>query len=124
MDITPIIPADRQVIDGYGEGQICVSSQWREGPLLVFPDRTLAWTATSFADLAPEHFTEVISATPRVELLLLGAGRSAQLLPRDLRMSLRAAGLVVEVMDTGAVCRTYNILLAEGRSIAAALFPV
>lgn len=124
MDITPIIPADRQVIDGYGEGQICVASEWRMGPQLVFPDHTVPWAVTSFAELTLEHFQPVLEAEPKVELLLIGAGRSAQLLPRDLRTALRAAGLVVEVMDTGGACRTYNVLLAEARSVAAALFTV
>ena len=124
LDITPIIPADRQVIDGYGEGQICVASEWRTGPHLVFPGFTIPWTATSFAELTLEHFQPVLEAEPKVELLLIGAGRSSQLMPKDMRAALRAAGLVVEVMDTGGACRTYNVLLSEGRSIAAALFPV
>ncbi len=123
-DITPIIPSDRQVIDGYGEGQFCVSGQWRKGAVIVLPDRTLAWDATDFAALTVGHFAPVIAAEPRVELLLLGSGPRMQLLPKALRQALREAGLVVEVMDSGAACRTYNVLLAEARRIGAALLPV
>lgn len=123
-DITPIIPSDRQVIDGYGEGQFCVSGQWRTGAVVVFPDRTVAWRPKEFADLTPDDFTPVIQAEPRVEFLLLGSGTRMGLLPKALRQSLREAGLVVEVMDTGAACRTYNVLLAEGRRVGAALLPV
>ena len=123
-DITPIIPSDRQVIDGYGDGQFCVSGQWRTGAVIVLPDRTQPWEATDFANLTVEHFAPVIEAEPRVELLLLGSGAKMQLMPRALRQGLRDAGVVVEVMDTGAACRTYNVLLAEARRGAAALLPI
>ncbi|HYD67638.1 Mth938-like domain-containing protein [Azospirillum sp.] len=124
MDITPLIPADRQVIDGYGEGQFCIRSEWRAGPVIVFPDRTIPWDVTDFADLTVESFAAVRDAEPKVEILLLGSGPKMQLLPSVLRRDLRAAGIVVDVMDTGAACRTYNVLLAEGRRVAAALLPV
>ncbi|WP_448206526.1 Mth938-like domain-containing protein [Azospirillum sp. sgz302134] len=123
-DITPIIPSDRQVIDGYGDGQFCVSGQWRPGAVIVLPDRTQPWDAPEFAALTVEHFAAVIQAQPRVEILLLGSGPKMQLLPKALRQGLREAGVVVEVMDTGAACRTYNVLLAEGRRVGAALLPV
>lgn len=123
-DITPIIPSDRQVIDGYGDGQFCVSGKWRTGAVVVLPDRTQPWEVPDFSALTVEDFAMVVAAQPRVELLLLGSGAKMQLLPKALRQSLRAAGLVVEVMDTGAACRTYNVLLAEGRRVGAALLPV
>lgn len=123
-DITPIIPSDRQVIDGYGDGQFCVSGQWRTGAVVVLPDRTQPWDAPAFSALTVDDFAMVVGAQPRVELLLLGSGAKMQLLPKALRQSLREAGLVVEVMDTGAACRTYNVLLAESRRVGAALLPV
>lgn len=123
-DITPIIPSDRQVIDGYGDGQFCVSGQWRTGAVIVLPDRTLSWDATGFDTLTVDSFAPVIEAEPKVEVLLLGTGPKIQLLPKALRLSLREAGVVVEVMDTGAACRTYNVLLAEARRVGAALLPV
>ncbi len=123
-DITPIIPSDRQVIDGYGDGQFCVSGKWRTGAVVVLPDRTQPWNAPDFSALTVDDFAMVVGAQPRVELLLLGSGAKMQLLPKALRQSLREAGLVVEVMDTGAACRTYNVLLAEGRRVGAALLPV
>lgn len=123
-DITPIIPSDRQVIDGYGEGQFCVSSQWRVGAVIVLPDRTLAWTATDVPSLTAAHFAAVVAAEPKVELLLLGTGPTMKLVPKALRQELRESGIVVEFMDSGAACRTYNVLLAEGRRVAAALLPV
>lgn len=124
MDITPLIPADRQVIDGYAPGRFCVAGNWRDGGVIVLPDRTLDWSETEFAALTVESFRPLIGAQPPVELLLLGSGARMQLMPKALRASLREAGLVVEVMDSGAACRTYNVLLAEERRIAAALLPM
>lgn len=124
MDVTPLIPEDRQVIDGYRAGEFQVSQQVYHGPILVFPDRTVAWEVTAFTDFTPDSFTLVKAAYPDVQLLLIGSGAKPQLFPSRLRQDLRAAGIVVEVMDTGAACRTYNVLLSEGRQVAAALLPV
>lgn len=123
-DIMPMIPSDRQVIDGYGPGQFCISGQWRVGAVIVLPDRTLAWEASDAASLSVGHFTPVLEAEPKVEILLLGTGPTMRMIPKDLRLSLREQGVVVELMDSRAVCRTYNVLLAEGRRVAAAMLPV
>ncbi|MGQ9368432.1 Mth938-like domain-containing protein [Azospirillum sp. A39] len=124
MDITPLIPHDRHVIDGYGEGQISVAGIWRSGPLIVFPHRALEWAVAGFDSLALESFRPVLDEAPRVEVLLLGCGPRARLPGREIRQGLREHGLTLESMDTGAACRTYNVLMAEGRRVAAALFPV
>lgn len=123
MDVTPLIPADRQVIDGYGDGQFCVRGAWLSGPLIVFPERTVVWEVAGFAGLTVGSFAPILEADPPVEILLLGCGPRNQLVPRTLRDDLRARGVVVDGMDTGAACRTYNVLLAEGRRVAAALLP-
>ncbi|QQP91586.1 Mth938-like domain-containing protein [Skermanella sp. TT6] len=124
MDVTPLIPADRQVIDAYGPGIFRVSGTLYEGPVLVFPDRTQGWQAGSFAELSVESFSVIRGAQPAVEILLLGSGPKMGLLPSKLRRELREAGIVVDVMETGAACRTYNVLLSEERRVAAALLPV
>ncbi|HYD29692.1 MAG TPA: Mth938-like domain-containing protein [Azospirillaceae bacterium] len=124
MDVTPFIPSDRQVIDGYRAGEFQVSQVVYQGPILVFPGHTVPWDVVGFAGLMAESFAPVKVVVPPVELLLLGSGSKMQLLPSRLRQELRAAGIVVEVMDTGAACRTYNILLSEDRRVAAALLPV
>jgi uncharacterized protein len=124
MDVTPLIPADRQFIDSYGPGVFRVSGTLYEGPLLVFPDRTQVWNATLFAELTLQNFDFVRSAEPAVEILLLGSGPKMGLLPSKLRHELRDAGIVVDVMESGAACRTYNVLLSEERRVAAALLPI
>lgn len=124
MEITPIIPADRQVIDTYGPGRFRVSNTVYESAIIVFPDRTMAWSVTDFAALTAADFTPVLDADPKPEVLLLGCGPRMALLPSALRKGLREKGIVVDAMDSPAACRTYNILLAEGRRVAAALFLV
>lgn len=123
-DIMPMIPSDRQVIDGYGPGQFCISGQWRVGAVIVLPDRTLPWEATDVTSLSTDDFSAVLTAEPKVEILLLGTGATMRMIPKALRLALREQGVVVELMDSRAVCRTYNVLLAEGRRVAAAMLPV
>lgn len=121
MDINPVVPADRQRIEGYGPGNFRISGARHRGSVLVFPNRTLAWHVEAVAELTLESLAAVLDAEPRVELLLIGCGARHVLLSADLRAGLRAAGIALEAMDTGAACRTYNVLMAEDRRVAAAL---
>jgi uncharacterized protein len=123
VDVTPIIPADRQVIDSYGPRGFRVSGVAYEGAIIVFPNATEPWGVAGAADLTPASLQRVIERGG-VEILLLGCGKRMALLPSAVRQALRAAGIVVDPMDTGAACRTYNVLLAEDRRVAAALLPV
>jgi uncharacterized protein len=119
MELTPLVPPGRQIIERYGPTGFRVSGTVYLGPVLVFPDRTSAWEAAAMTEegLAPivEH--------GGVELLLLGLGRHMAPLAPALRLALKARGIAIEAMETGAACRTYNVLLAEDRRIAAALLP-
>lgn len=121
MDITPVVPQGRQLITGYGPGLFRIAGTvWRES-VIVLPERTLAWPVASFAEIETASFEPLTTAEPGIDVLLLGCGATMQMPPSTLRMALRAAGIVVEPMDTGAACRTFNVLLAEGRRVAAAL---
>lgn len=117
-------PEDRQVIQSYGEGRFRVSNATYEGAVLILPDRTVPWPADAIAGLAAADFAAILAVRPPVEILLLGCGKRAEMPPAALRRELRQAGIVMEVMDTGGACRTYNVLLAEGRRVAAALLPL
>jgi uncharacterized protein len=122
MDVTPLIPADRQVIDSYGARGFHVSGAGYEGAILVFPDATIPWPVSGLGEVTPESLRPVIEHGG-IERLLLGCGRRMQPVPPGLRQALRQSGIVLEFMDTGAACRTYNVLLAEERRVAAALLP-
>jgi uncharacterized protein len=122
MDVTPLIPAGRQVIDSYGAHSFHVSGAGYDGAILVFPEKTVRWEVTALADIDAETLRPVVEHGG-IDILLLGCGKRMQPLRPALRQMLRQAGIVVDAMDTGAACRTYNILLAEERRVAAALLP-
>lgn len=124
MDVTPIIPSDRQVIQAYGGGTFRISGEVFQGAVLVFPDRVQSWGVAGMDEVSVDSLRPVIEEQPPVELLLLGCGPRMQLVPARLRQALREAGVVIEAMDTGSACRTYMVLLAEARRVAAALLPV
>jgi uncharacterized protein len=126
MDVTPLIPEGRQLVEAYGDGGFKVSGAAYKGAVIVFPSRTQSWDVSAFADLTLDHFAPIVvaAAAGEVSLMLLGCGPRMLMLPGALRQALRAAGIVAEVMDTGAACRTYNVLLAEGRRVCAAMLAV
>jgi len=125
MEIAPLPQYDRQVVQGYGKGGFRVSDREWRGAIIVLPTRTLPWAATNPLELSLAQFDAVRDAgDPPIEFLLIGTGAKLMLLPSKLRADLRALGLALETMDTGAACRTYNVLIGEERRVAAALLPV
>ena len=124
MQITDSTASGRQVIEGYGDGAFRVSGTLHKGSLLVFADCTAPWGVSDMAELTTETLAEVLQTEPPVDVLLLGCGAKAAMVPKALRAAVRAEGVVIEAMDTGAACRTFNLLMAEGRRAAAALIAV
>lgn len=124
MDLLPRIPADRQVINAYGDGGFRVSGRhWTEA-VLVFPGQTLPWGIADIAQISMASLEAAFCMEPPVELLLIGCGPNMVFIDKALRAGIRARGLVIEPLDTGAACRTYNLLMGEGRRVGAALIPV
>jgi uncharacterized protein len=120
MELTPQIPNEvggRQQIERYGAGGFRISGIVFHGPVLIFPDHTILWEAAAptIEGLAP------LTEAGGIELILLGLGRRGAPVKPDLRAALKARGIGIEAMDTGAACRTYSVLLAEDRLVAAAL---
>jgi len=123
VDLTPLIPAGRQIVESYGGGRFRVTGVSYQGSILVFPARTLAWPVAAMDQLNEQSLEPVVAEAQAggIDLLLLGCGARMAMVPAAVRQHLRAAGVVVEGMDTGAACRTYNVLMADGRRVAAAL---
>lgn len=124
MDVTPQIPAGRQVIEAYGDGGFRLSGIRHAGSVLLFPARVIGWPVAGIAEVTVDSLRPVIDAAAEVDLLLLGCGSSLRPVAPELRRALKAVGIVVEPMDTGGACRTYNVLLGEDRRVAAALIAV
>lgn len=111
-------PSERQVIQSYGEGGFRISAVRHEGAIVVTASRTSAWPDAQIASLSVELLPEDI------DVLVIGCGTRAAFVPPATRDAFKRRGVSLEVADTPAACRTYNILLSEGRRVAAALLPV
>jgi uncharacterized protein len=109
----------RNLFTGYGQGYVAINQVRHETSLVVAPDRIhLDWPARC-EDLAAANFEFLLTLRPEIVLLGTGAG---QIFPHPaLARSLTAAQIGIETMDTPAACRTYNILVAEGRNVVAAV---
>lgn len=125
MDLTPLIPEGRQIIQSYSANGFKVSGTFYQTPVIVTPTATRSWDAPDdFSRLQEKDFGALTSMAEDIDVLLLGSGERGAFFPPGIRQSLKEKGLVVETMDTGAACRTYNVLMAEGRRVVAALLPV
>ncbi len=124
VDITPLVPAGRQVIQGYGGGGFRIGGEAYRGSVLVFPSTTFTWPVTALHQLTPDSLARITAAEPAVEILLIGCGREIAPLPAEMRRALQQWGIAAETMDTGAACRTFNVLLSEDRAVAAALIAI
>lgn len=124
MDITPLVPEGLKRIQSYGDRRFRVNGEVHEGSILLFPDRVLAWDVALPQDITYEAFAPIVQASDGIDVVLLGAGAAAWPIEKDLQRRLRQQGLSIEMMNTGAACRTYNVLAAEGRRIVAALIAV
>ncbi len=124
MEITPAVATGRQLIESYGEGRFRISGAVHEGSVLVLPERSLAWPVAAIEEISLDDLAPVIAVAAALEILLIGCGPRLAPVPEGLRQALRGHGLVVEPMDTGAACRTYNVLITEDRPVAAALIAV
>lgn len=123
-DITPPAATGQQTIQSYGGGRFLISGRAYEGSVLVFPDATLPWPVSDSTAITVDTLSPVLLAGEGVRVLLVGCGKRRAILEMEVLAALRAAGIGVEVMDTGAACRTFNVLAAEGRAVAAALVAV
>jgi uncharacterized protein len=112
-------PSGRNTITGYGEGYVSVNGARQESSVIVLPERLVPWTGKAFASLTVEDFAVFLELG--VDIVLLGTGAKQRFPHPRLTAALARAGIGVEVMDVQAACRTYNILVAEERKVAAAL---
>jgi uncharacterized protein len=117
MRLTEISYGNAKPIDGYGPGFFRVDGHLLRGPCLITPWDAGLWGG--FADTAAP-----LSLAGQIDVLFLGMGAEIGHAPVAFRDALEQAGIGVEVMSSPAACRTYNVILSEGRRIAVALFPV
>ena len=124
MDLNAIEPGGRVLIQAYGDGGFRIAGKRIEGAVMVFHDRVIEAGTLRFEDIGPGHFQPLLDGEPGTEILLLGCGKGPGALAPEQGARLTAAGISAEVMDTGAACRTFNLLQGEGRRVAALLIAV
>lgn len=117
MRLTEITYDNAQPIDSYGPGFFRVAGKVIHGPVLVTP-----WDAGPWGGL--EDTQAPLALVGKIDVLFVGMGAEIAHVPVAFRSALENAGIGVEVMHSSAAARTYNVLLSEGRRIAAALLPV
>ncbi len=110
----------RNQVTACGDGYVEINGARHAASLVVLPEKLLTpWPVTRIEELALVHCEAILAAGPQV--VLIGTGARITFPPRALLASFMQARVGVEIMDTRAACRTYNILVAEGREVAAAL---
>ncbi len=114
---------DGYAIQRYDAGEIIIAETRYRESLILMPDRVITeWSPASVSDLTLEDFQTLAELAP--EIVLLGTGRTQRFPHPSLIQPLMQQRIGCEVMDTAAACRTYNILMAEGRRVAAALLMI
>lgn len=114
----------RHLIDAYGGGGFRLAGLSHRGSLLGLPSGMWPWRYRSTAELDAAAFARILQEAAEIDTLLLGTGVDIAPIPRQFREALKAADIVVEPMATGAAARTWNVLVGEGRRVAAALLAV
>ncbi|MEM8849730.1 MAG: Mth938-like domain-containing protein [Pseudomonadota bacterium] len=117
MNLTEVIFDDARPFDGYGPGFFRIGGEVVDGPLILHPGGRAAWQG--YADIGP-----LTGLSGKIDVIFIGTGAEIAHVPADLRAAVEDAGLGLEVMNTPAACRTYNVLIGEGRRVAAAVLPV
>lgn len=116
MRLNEVMYDGRLPIEGYGPGFFRIGGQARQGPQLILPSGLRDWGGYADRDTLTAEADDI-------DVLLLGTGAEIAHAPADFRSAMEDAGIGVEVMASPAACRTYNVLLGEGRRIGAALLP-
>jgi len=119
MKLTQDAPGAQHGITGYGPDHVAINKALHHHNLIVLPGALIAPWAASLEHLAPEDWAPLLPLRP--EVVLLGTGTRQRFPAPQVLRPLIEAGIGVEVMDLPAACRTYNILMSEGRLVAAAL---
>jgi len=116
------VARDAPIINSYAPGGFRLSGAWRPGSVLIVEDVAQDWPVTAPGEITPESLAPVLAAgRAATEFLLIGMGAANALPPKGVREAMAVAGVGLELMDTPAAARLYNVLTSEGRRLACAL---
>ena len=117
QDMMPQLGAGAQLVRSYGPEGLRIGQDSHAGHVLVLPTQTMAWNG----ELTIEAMAPLLKADPATEIIIIGTGKRHEMIAPELKRVLKEHGVGIDTMDTGAACRTFNVLLGEGRRVAAAL---
>lgn len=124
MDVTPLVSKGRQLIESYGDGAFKISGVVYTAPVIVFPESCFSPDYFEADESNFRLLREVFQTSYSPSVLLYGTGNNTNLIPEIEKEFVRQQNCVLDIMNTGAACRTFNVLCAEDRRVAAVLFPV
>lgn len=122
MKITLDKPQGDYVFSNYGEGFLSVNEETLNSSIVIFPNHLEPWGVSSLSTLSETDFGVFINRKP--DIVLLGTGARQQFPSVDLRRALAHHRIQLDVMDTPAACRTYNLLVSEDRDVGAAIMVI
>jgi uncharacterized protein len=114
----------RHQLEAYGNGGFRFGGMSHRGSILALPSGVRAWPVRSVSEIGEAALAPIIAEAEAIEILLLGTGDQPAFIEESVRAPLAAAGIRLDAMQTGAAARTYNVLIAEDRRVAAALIAV
>ncbi|MEQ9200631.1 MAG: Mth938-like domain-containing protein [Rhodospirillales bacterium] len=122
-ELTPIRETRLSLVQRYGEGRFRISGESYTGSVLVTPESVTSIQAETLGDVDTDAVQSALG-DGEIDILLVGCGGAIPRLDSDFQSAMKAAGISAEAMDTGAACRTFNVLVTEGRRVAALLIAV
>ncbi len=124
MEFNEVTSQEGTSISSYGDGGFRIGEQRTLGSILITPNGYYPWNVSEASAITLDSLSSVTALRQDVDILLIGTGDNMCFLTKDLRSALEGLNISVDVMATGSAARTYNILLAEGRKVAAAMIAV
>lgn len=123
MEFTEINSSEDAFVAGYGDGGFRMGDSRFEGSMMITPEGFYPWDVSDKADISLDNLVPILDASG-IEIIVIGLGPNMAFLAKDICAAFQEKKLAVEAMDTGAAARTYNLLLQEGRLVAAALIAI
>ena len=120
-DISSKLIFEKKIIEGYGDGGFRISGQKITGSVIVTVKETILWDVNDVCDIDSDELLKNFARVENIRTLLIGTGSVSVYPDKGLIRHIKSLGMGVEFMDTGAACRTFNVLIEENREVIAAL---
>ena len=120
-DLASKLIFEKTIIEGYGDGGFTINGQKMTGSVLVTVNEAILWDVSNVRDLNPDELLTIFAKIKNIGTLLIGTGAMSVYPDKGLVSYIKGFGMGVEFMDTGAACRTFNLLIEENRDVIAAL---